>query len=71
MKFLRTGGWEGGLCGRVLKVGGYGGPEVMSGRGLRAEVWGAGGGGREVMPGGRLREFMEERSVGPRLRVEG
>jgi hypothetical protein len=28
-------------------VGGYGGPEVMSGRGLRAEVWGAGGGGGE------------------------
>ena len=31
MKFLRTGGWEGGLCGRVLKVGGYGGPEVRVG----------------------------------------
>ena len=43
----------------------------MVGRGLRAEVWGAGGGGREVMPGGRLREFMEERSVGPRLKVGG
>ena len=31
MKFLRTGGWEGGLCGRVLKVGGYGGPGVEGG----------------------------------------
>ena len=60
-------GFEGG---RLWWAGGYVGPEVEGGN-LRAEVWGAGGGGQEVMPGGRLREFMEERSVGPRLKVGG
>jgi hypothetical protein len=50
MKFLRTGGWEGGLCGRVLKVGGYGGPGVESGS-LGRRRWRAGGYARREAEG--------------------
>ena len=59
MKILRTGGWEGELCGRVLKVGGYGGPGVMPGRRLRV--------GSYAGRGLKAEGVYEERFEGRRL----